>query len=147
MIVKAFCIIVAFPSTTILLTNSCTSLRALSTLNGFATMFSGLGRAIGPASTGLVFSWGAKNGYIISAYYFLGLIAAIGAIPVFMIEEGDGPTASTDASDTEDDTMQDSGVIIPDESAVEDEEDEDASASVPLLKNDRSSNYKAIERT
>lgn len=64
-----------------------------------------------------------------------------------MIEEGDGPTASTDASDTEDDTMQDSGVIIPDESAVEDEEDEDASASVPLLKNDRSSNYKAIERT
>ena len=94
MLFKAAGIIIAFPSTTILLTNSCISLRILGTLNGVATTFSGLGRALGPSTTGWAFSWGADNGYIVTAYFFLGLVAAIGAIPVFMIVEGDGPSVT-----------------------------------------------------
>jgi hypothetical protein len=102
MFMKAFSIIVAFPSTTILLTNSCTSLRVLGTLNGFATMFSGIGRAVGPASTGWAFSWGADNSYAVTAWFFLASVALVGAIPVFMIVEGEGPTASVENSDAED---------------------------------------------
>ncbi len=137
MILKAFCIIVAFPSTTILLTNSCTSLRILSSLNGFATMFSALCRAMGPASTGWVFSWGADHGYVVSAYFFLGIVASLGAIPGFMIEEGDGPTAGSpavvaeEAGDSEDSSLRDSGVLLPNESAI-DSEDEDGETQ-PLI--------------
>ena len=137
--------VLAFPSTTILLTNSCASLRVLGTLNGFATMFSGIGRALGPATTGLVFTWGAEHGYMVSAYWFMALFAAIGAIPVYMIREGDGPTAFADNSDSEDsDNMADSGVILPDEDAIEDSSDDDddstpngdeeLSPTTPLLK-------------
>ncbi|KAK4084469.1 uncharacterized protein Triagg1_949 [Trichoderma aggressivum f. europaeum] len=143
MMIKAFAIIIAFPSTTILLTNSATSLRILGTLNGFATMFSGLGRAVGPASTGWAFSWGVEHGYIVSAYFFLGIISAIGAIPVFMIVEGQGPTASADNSDNEDN--EDNAVLLGDESPVDDYEDatdDEATAASPLLGRNRGSSYK-----
>jgi hypothetical protein len=102
MVLKAFAIIVAFPSTTILLTNSCLTVRVLGTLNGFATMFSGLGRAFGPASTGWVFSWGVDHGYVVSPWFFLAFVALIGSISVFMIVEGDGPSVSVENSDAED---------------------------------------------
>ncbi|KAL7939539.1 MFS general substrate transporter [Trichoderma chlorosporum] len=143
MMVKALAIIIAFPSTTILLTNSASSLRILGTLNGFATMFSGLGRAVGPASTGLAFSWGVEHGYIVSAYFFLALISAIGAIPVFMIVEGQGPTASADNSDNEDN--EENALILEDESAVDDSEDatdDEATATSPLLGGNRKKTYK-----
>lgn len=138
MVFKAFAIIIAFPSSTILLTNSCTSIYVLGTLNGFATMFSGLGRAFGPASTGLVFSWGAENGYMPAAYFFLGLVATIGIIPAFMIVEGDGPSASIDNSDTEGSDVlgddEDSEGIFPSETAVGDSSDDDEpDTSSPLL--------------
>lgn len=146
MMIKAFAIIIAFPSITILLTNSATSLSILGTLNGFATMFSGLGRAIGPASTGLTFSWGVEHGYIVSAYFFLGIVAAIGAIPVFMIVEGDGPTASAYNSDNEEN--EDNAIVLGDESPISDDEDasdNEPSASSPLLGKNRQGNntYKA----
>ncbi|POR38441.1 Putative membrane protein [Tolypocladium paradoxum] len=147
MLVKAVSIIIAFPSITILLTNSCTSLRVLGTLNGFATSFSGFGRAVGPASTGIAFSWGADNGYIVSAYFYLGIVAALGTIPVFMIVEGDGPTASADNSDTEGDgSIEDSGAMMPNESAIDGGSDDEADASAPLLnKNHKNgTTYQAI---
>lgn len=81
--------IVAFPCTTILLTNSASSLRILGTLNGVATTFSGIGRALGPAAAGAVFSWGVQRGYIIAAWWFLGIIALIGTIPPWFIVEDD----------------------------------------------------------
>ncbi|OAQ76089.1 MFS transporter [Purpureocillium lilacinum] len=136
MIFKAFAIIVAFPSTTILLTNSCTSLRILGTLNGFATACSGTGRALGPSLTGMAFTWGADHGYIVSAYFFLGFFAILGAIPAFMIVEGDGPTASAENSDSDgEETLVDSSAAFLDESAVVDESDDDDDAQVdaPLL--------------
>lgn len=98
MAAKGFAIIIAFPSTTILLTNSCTSLRVLGTLNGFATAFSGLGRGFGPGLTGLAFTWGADHGYVVSAYFFLAAAALAGAVPAFMIVEGDGPADDADAA-------------------------------------------------
>jgi hypothetical protein len=144
MMVKAFAIIIAFPSTTILLTNSASSLGILGTLNGFATMFSGLGRAIGPASTGVAFSWGVQHGYIVSAYFFLGIVAAIGAIPVFMIVEGDGPTASAYNSDNEDN--EENALLLEDESPIDDYEDasdDEATTASPLLGKNRGNTYKS----
>lgn len=156
MMLKAFAIIIAFPSTTILLTNSATSLRILGTLNGFATMFSGLGRAAGPASTGWAFSWGVEHGYIVSAYFFLGLVAAIGAVPVFMIVEGRGPTASADSSDNEDneedEDEDENAVMLEDESPVDDhdyeeptdddDDDDEATATSPLLGASKRTTYR-----
>ena len=138
MVAKGFAVIIAFPSTTILLTNSATSLRILGTLNGFATMFSGLGRAFGPALTGLAFTWGADHGYILAPYAFLAAVAALGAIPAFMIVEGDGPTAN--GGDSSDESDSD---LLPNESAVIEEDEEPEQA--PLLNgNSRGSKYSTV---
>lgn len=127
MVIKAFGIIIAFPSITILLTNSAPSLRILGTLNGFATTFSGIGRAAGPALTGITFSWGAENGYIVAPFAFLAFFAALGAIPVFMLEEGEGPTATPELSDNEEDAT------IAGESAILTDEEDEPSSDSPLL--------------
>ncbi|EFZ03578.2 major facilitator superfamily transporter [Metarhizium robertsii ARSEF 23] len=136
LMLKAFSIIVAFPSVTILLTNSAKSLRILGTLNGFVTMFSGFGRALGPASTGLAFTWGAKHGYVVTAYFFLAVIAVLGAIPVFWVVEGNGPTASVENSDTEENETPLSSRILVDESAIDDS-DVESHESEPLLGNSK----------
>ncbi|KAK1597451.1 major facilitator superfamily transporter [Colletotrichum navitas] len=113
MFVKAFAVIVGFPCMTILLTNSASSLRILGTLNGFATMFSGFGRAFGPATAGAAFSWGVARGYIIVAYWFLALTALLGAIPIYMLFDYDALTQTPDASDDdegeEDESVSDEG--------------------------------------
>lgn len=132
MLFKGFAVIIAFPSTTILLTNSCTSVRVLGTLNGFATSFSGIGRAAGPLLTGLAFTWGADRGYIMIPYAFLALIALIGAIPVFMIVEGDGPTSTPEESDAEDDSQSVDTLLC--ESPFEDD-GEGRDEQSPLLPN------------
>lgn len=127
LLIKAAAIIVAFPSTTILLTNSCTSLSVLGTLNGYATTFSGIGRALGPASTGAVFTWGADNGYMVTPWFYLMFVAILGAIPAYMAVDGKGPTASAESSDAEDDESTDSStLLLPEDSAIaSDSEDED----------------------
>ncbi|KAK4239880.1 hypothetical protein C8A03DRAFT_13734 [Achaetomium macrosporum] len=99
LLIKGFVVIIGFPCTTILLTNSASSLRILGTLNGFATTFSGLGRAVGPAVVGAVFSWGVRNGYAIAPWWLLGLIGMLGAIPPWFMVEGEGPTRSLGADD------------------------------------------------
>ncbi|KAK0630116.1 major facilitator superfamily domain-containing protein [Bombardia bombarda] len=109
MLVKGFVVIVGFPCTTILLTNSASSLRILGTLNGFATSFSGVGRAVGPAMTGAVFSFGVQRGYVIAPWWLLSVIAMIGAIPSWFIIEGDGPTRSLDTDDEDEDDDEDDG--------------------------------------
>ncbi|KAI5462119.1 major facilitator superfamily domain-containing protein [Mariannaea sp. PMI_226] len=131
MFVKGACIIVAFPSTTILLTNSASSLSILGTLNGFATTFSGIGRAIGPATSGAVFTWGVDNGYVVASWFYLMAFAIMGAFPVFLIVEGDGPTASVESSDAEDsDSSACDTLLVPDESAVSDSELDDENSKV-----------------
>ncbi|TQN72481.1 putative membrane protein [Colletotrichum shisoi] len=113
MFTKAFAVIIGFPCMTILLTNSASSLRILGTLNGFATMFSGFGRAFGPATAGAAFSWGVARGYVIVAYWFLALTAVLGAIPVYMLFDYDALTQTPDASDDEeqDESVSDEGYV------------------------------------
>lgn len=124
MIIKAFAVIIGFPCSTILLTNSAASLNILGTLNGFATTFSALGRASGPALTGLAFSWGVKNNMIGAPWWILGVISAVGAVPVWMIAEVDGLSAeSSDSSDAED--TDDSRGEGYEEAVVFDEEEDD----------------------
>lgn len=131
MLIKAAAIIVAFPSTTILLTNSCVSVNVLGTLNGYATTFSGIGRAVGPASTGAAFTWGAENGYIVTAWFYLMFVAILGAIPAFMIVEGQGPSVPSDDSEVENDgSSTSSTLLLPDDSAIaSDSEDENLEPS------------------
>ncbi|OLN80994.1 putative membrane protein YCR023C-like protein 10 [Colletotrichum chlorophyti] len=120
MFIKAFAVIVGFPCMTILLTNSASSLRILGTLNGFATMFSGFGRAFGPAAAGAAFSWGVSRGYVITAYWFLAVTAVIGAVPIYMLVDNDALTQTPDASDDEDDesSVDDEGYVSEGSGAV-----------------------------
>ncbi|KAK5634909.1 hypothetical protein RRF57_010620 [Xylaria bambusicola] len=116
MICKAFAVIIGFPCSTILLTNSAASLSILGTLNGFATTFSALGRASGPALAGLAFTWGVKNNMIGAPWWILGFIAAVGSLPVWMIVEGEGPTAgSSDSSDAESTDAEEEAVVFDDD--------------------------------
>jgi hypothetical protein len=72
----------------------------------------------------------------------------IGAIPVFMIREGEGPSASVENTDDEDSEDSDgNGILLPNESAIDDE-DEQASPNAPLLNgNKRQDNgYNTIRR-
>lgn len=112
LLIKGFAVIVAFPCITILLTNSAPSVRILGTLNGFATMFSGLGRAIGPTSAGAWFSWGVKRGYVLPAFLFLSIVAAGQAIPAWMIVEGQGPSREEETDDEGEETDDDNDRAI-----------------------------------
>jgi hypothetical protein len=80
----------AFPTTTIMLTNSADSLRVLGTLNGVATSISAVGRAAGPAVGGGLFSWGIKRGYVIVPFWTLSAISLLAAIPTWWLVEGKG---------------------------------------------------------
>lgn len=121
MLVKGLVVIVGFPCTTILLTNSASSLRILGTLNGYATSFSGLGRAIGPAMTGSIFSLGVRKGYMIFPWWTLAAVSLIGALPSWYIVEGDGPSGR--AADSDDEEEDDDGFeednLIPAAGGVE----------------------------
>ncbi|KAL1844417.1 hypothetical protein VTK73DRAFT_2591 [Phialemonium thermophilum] len=128
MLVKGCVVIVGFPCTTILLTNSAASLRVLGTLNGFATMFSGIGRALGPAMTGAVFTLGVQKGYVIFPWALLAFVSVLGAFPVWWIVEGPGPTPASDSEDDDNDD-DDEDVAVEDGRAPnrtgEDDDDDD----------------------
>jgi hypothetical protein len=137
MIVKAFAVIVGFPCSTILLTNSAASLNILGTLNGFATTFSALGRASGPALAGLSFSWGVKNNMIGAPWWILGFIAAVGSLPVWMIVDDDEPSRQSSSSSSADDTdsIQDDG---DDDAIIFDDDDNEVDSFVdPNQSHDR----------
>jgi hypothetical protein len=80
----------AFPTSTIMLTNSASSLRVLGTVNGVATSVSAVGRALGPAVGGGLFSFGVKRGYILVPFWTLSAVAALACIPTFWLVEGKG---------------------------------------------------------
>ena len=90
MLVKCWASIFAFPCSTILLTNSASSLRILGTLNGVSTSISALGRASGPAIGGWTFSYGVDHGYVILPWWTLAAFAVLGAIPVWWLVEMEG---------------------------------------------------------
>ncbi|KAH9862687.1 hypothetical protein J1614_010780 [Plenodomus biglobosus] len=80
----------AFPTSTIMLTNSAASLSVLGTINGLATSVSAVGRAVGPTIGGGLFTWGVKRGYVIVPFWTLSLIALGAAVPTFWLVEGKG---------------------------------------------------------
>lgn len=80
----------AFPTSTILITNSAPSLRILGTLNGLATTVSALGRTAGPATGGSLFTYGLKKGYVIIPFWMLSAVAFLACIPTFWLVEGEG---------------------------------------------------------
>lgn len=80
----------AFPTSTIMLTNSATSLRVLGTINGIATSVSAIGRATGPAIGGGLFTLGVKNGYVIVPFWSLSLISLLASVPTWWLVEGKG---------------------------------------------------------
>ncbi|KAI7394016.1 MFS general substrate transporter [Hortaea werneckii] len=90
MMLKCVCGIFAYPCSTILITNSASSLRVLGTLNGIATSVAAIGRAAGPALGGSVFSYGVKRGFVIAPWWAMALVAVLAAIPVFWLREGEG---------------------------------------------------------
>ncbi|KAL8922743.1 MAG: hypothetical protein Q9172_003458 [Xanthocarpia lactea] len=99
MLVKCLATIFAFPCTTILLTNSAVSLRVLGTLNGVATSVSAIGRATGPALSGVMFETGSKKGWAILPWWVLAGFAILGAVPVWWLVEMEGFGGSDDDDD------------------------------------------------
>jgi hypothetical protein len=104
MAVKCVTVIFAFPCSLILLTNSAVSLRILGTLNGISVSMSAVGRGFGPMITGAAFTWGLETGYVITAWWLLGIISIFGAIPVWYLIEMEG-FSKTDATDDEFDSQ------------------------------------------
>ncbi|OCL02081.1 MFS general substrate transporter [Glonium stellatum] len=102
LILRGFAGTFAYPSSTILLTNSASSLRTLGTLNGIATSVSAIGRGLGPAIGGGAFTMGVKHGYIIAPFWILSAIALLTTIPTFFLIEGAGFGADDSDSDSED---------------------------------------------
>ncbi|KAK6612759.1 major facilitator superfamily transporter [Botrytis cinerea] len=90
LIVKSFAVIFAFPCCVILLTNS-------------ASDWAG--------HVGICFYLGLKEGYIITPYFLLGAIAAIGAIPIWYLEEMEGFSKSG----TSDDEGEEESLLSPDD--------------------------------
>lgn len=91
----------AFPTSTIMLTNSAASLQVLGTINGVATSVSAIGRASGPAIGGGLFTWGVKRGYVIVPFWTLTAISLVASIPTWWLEEGEGFGGSDDDDDEE----------------------------------------------
>lgn len=96
MIVKCWAAIFAFPCSTIMLTNSASSLRILGTLNGIAVSISALGRAAGPFMAGGLFTVGARCGYGILPWWGLAASAIVAAVPVWWLVEQEGPSRDDD---------------------------------------------------
>ncbi|MCJ1467314.1 hypothetical protein MMC07_005938 [Pseudocyphellaria aurata] len=119
LLVKDWAVIFAFPCMGIMLTNSAVTLRVLGTLNGVATSTTAMGRAIGPAIEGWMFSVGLDSGYVILPWWTLAALAAIGAIPVwYLVEMEMENPAADDSTDSEDgDSMTGEPCLDNDEAA------------------------------
>jgi MFS family permease len=111
MTIKCLCGIFAFPCSTILLTNSATSLRTLGTLNGIATSVSAIGRAVGPAMAGAIYTAGVKKGYVIAPWWFLAGTAIVAAVPIWWLVEGEGFGGDDEVSDEEDEEEEEEGLL------------------------------------
>jgi hypothetical protein len=154
MVVRGLAGTFAFPTSTIMITNSASSLRVLGTLNGIATSVSAVGRAAGPALGGAVFSLGVKHGYVIAPFWMLSAISLLAAIPTWYLVEGKGfgddPDPETESvasasasslSDAEDDT----GIKADDDEALLSESEYGEPTNLLSYTSTRSSNAFASE--
>jgi len=116
----------AFPTSTIMLTNSAPSMRVLGTINGLATSVSAVGRATGPFCIGGLFTWSLKKGYVIIPFWTLSLISFLAFIPTLWLEEGKG---FGDDPDSDEDSVL--SASAPSDDMVT-EEDEAINGSAPV---------------
>lgn len=82
--------VMAFPSITLLITNSAPSMLVLGTVNGAAASTASLSRAFGPTVSGLLQTWGNRLGVGGLAFWVCGLVSILGALESFWMREGDG---------------------------------------------------------
>ena len=115
MFMKCWAAIFAFPCVTILLTNSAVSLQILGTLNGVATSISAVGRALGPAIGGWMFSIGVKNGFVLLPWLALAFFAILGALPVWWISEMDGFGSSRNKEEGSDEEGEEAEILTAQE--------------------------------
>ncbi|KZF24434.1 MFS general substrate transporter [Xylona heveae TC161] len=125
MLIKCLCGMFAFPCSTIMLTNSATSLRILGTLNGVATSVSAVGRAVGPAIGGSTFTLGVEWGYVILPWWVLAFLSILAAVPVLYLQEMKG-FAKDDDDDDDDDDEDDASET--DTGLLEEEAEDDVTA-------------------
>lgn len=90
MFLKLIANIFYFPCCTILLTNSASSVEILGTLNGLATSVSGIGRALGPACIGYIFSIGAQHDFMVLPWWSMSLLALASCWISWNVNEGTG---------------------------------------------------------
>jgi hypothetical protein len=84
-------------------------------VNGIATSFSAIGRASGPTIGGAAFTWGVKEGYIVTPFWTLACFAALTVVPAWWLVEGAG------FGDDDDEDVDDQAVEID----TGDEQDDD----------------------
>lgn len=99
LVIRSCTIIFAYPCSAIMLTNSAVSIRVLGRLNGVATSFCAIGRAIGPAIGGWTFTIGVDIGYVILPWWILTAITLLCMIPILQLVEMEGFTADNVESD------------------------------------------------
>lgn len=80
----------AYPSNTILLSNSAPTTLSLGTINGVAASTASLSRAAGPAVSGLLYAMGLESGYSGLVWWVTGLVTVVGAWISFAIPEPKG---------------------------------------------------------
>lgn len=106
LMVRSCAVIFAYPCSAIMLTNSASTLRVLGRLNGVATSFCAIGRAIGPAIGGWTFTFGVDIGYVILPWWTLTAISLLCMIPISQLVEMEGFAADNVASDSQTDEPQ-----------------------------------------
>jgi len=107
----------AFTSSTIMITNTASSIRVLGTLNGFATSVAALGRAMGPSFFGFLFTRGQKSWVTVTPWYGLTCVAVAMWYFINRLEDGDATALSREEEEEED--------VVVDESAMTEEEFEE----------------------
>lgn len=94
MLVKGFAAVFAYPCSTILMTNSARRIAVLGMLNGVAVSSSAVARALGPWSTGALFTAGVEAGYVVPAWWLLAAFGAAGWVSTWWLVEMDAGVAA-----------------------------------------------------
>ncbi|EPS35251.1 hypothetical protein H072_11611 [Dactylellina haptotyla CBS 200.50] len=103
-LIKSITGVFAFTSSTILITNTASSIRVLGTLNGFATSVAAMGRTVGPSTFGWLFSIGQKGDVTIIPWVGLTVVSALMWIWLPKLVEGKGLEGEESSeSDSEED--------------------------------------------
>ena len=82
--------VIAFPSMSLLITNSAPSMLVLGVVNGAAASTASLSRAFGPTISGTLQTLGSKLGFVGLAFWVCGIVSIIGALESFCMREGGG---------------------------------------------------------